>query len=260
MKRVHPRNAAPIGSASRRSRRFVVTLAVVGIISLTVAAIAAYGFGPKHGKDGEPAAGHAAQSTAAASTAPASFARVRTTKAGKKQHPARRHKPFHRKPDRPAAQPKIVNGNPIHHPAPGTGGNTPNDDYHPAGKASEADAGSGSGGVTNPCALVTPRQARAITGKRVVAKFAPLGPTCVYQVGSSKAQITVAIELAVFSKLKAHIRNLSAFKVDGHTAYCGVYGSRVTYVLMGRDRILAISGPCSVGAKFAAVATPRLAG
>lgn len=258
MKHVHDRKAGSTSRpAHRRSRRFLLALASLGIISLTVA-IAAYGVTSKKSKEAGGGAAQGAQSALTVSTATAAPVTAHHAKAVKKRlHRVHHRQPSHGTPARVAAQPKIITGNPVHHAAPGTGGKVGNDDYQPAGKASEADSGNGTNGVTNPCTLVTRAQAQAITGMNVKAVFAPLGPTCVYQVGA-KTQITVALQLAVFAKLRQHIHKLSSFNVDGHAAYCGVYGSPVTYVLMSRDRLLTISAPCTVGAKFAAAAAPRL--
>jgi hypothetical protein len=152
------------------------------------------------------------------------------------------------------AAPKITTGNRVHRPAPGTGGNAVNDD-RPAGKASEAD--SGTNGPVNPC-LVSRDQAEGFTGTSVARpKVAPLGPTCVYTAKGGKT-VTVAVEMAVFSKLKPHLQRLSTYRLSGHAAYCGIYGAPITYVLLPNDRVLTISAPCDVGKKFASVALAKL--
>jgi hypothetical protein len=153
-----------------------------------------------------------------------------------------------------SAAPKIVRGNPVHRPAPGTGGNSANDD-RPAGKASAAD--SGTSGPKDPC-LVSRAQAQAFTGTRVAApKLAPLGPTCVYTAKGGKV-VTVAIESTVFGKLKPHIQKLTHYTVGKYAAYCGVYGSPNTYVVLPQDRILVVAAPCDVGRKFATAAVAKL--
>lgn len=153
-----------------------------------------------------------------------------------------------------SAAPKIVRGNPVHRPAPGTGGNSVNDD-RPAGKASAAD--SGTTGPKNPC-LVTRAQAQAFTGTRVAApKLAPLGPTCVYTAKGGKV-VTVAIESTVFGKLKPHIQKRTHYTVGKYAAYCGVYGSPNTYVVLPQDRVLVVAAPCDVGRKFATAAVAKL--
>jgi hypothetical protein len=160
----------------------------------------------------------------------------------------------HRQGAKHRAAPKIVRGNPVHRPAPGTGGSSVNDD-RPAGKASAAD--SGTNGPKDPC-LVSRGQAQAFTGTRVAApKLAPLGPTCVYTAKGGKV-VTVAIESAVFGKLKPHIRKLRQYAVGKYAAYCGVYGSPNTYVVLPQDRVLVVAAPCDVGRKFATAAVAKL--
>ncbi len=152
------------------------------------------------------------------------------------------------------AAPKITHGNPVHRPAPGTGGDAINDE-HPSGKASAAD--SGKLGPANPC-LVSRAQAETFTGTTVAApKVAPLGPTCVYVAHGGK-MVTLAVEQTVFSKLRPHVHKLSGYTIRGSRAYCGIYGSPNTYVLLPRDRVLVVSAPCDVGKRFATAALARL--
>lgn len=150
--------------------------------------------------------------------------------------------------------PKIIVGNPVRRPARGTGGSTYNDE-HRSGKVSATPGF----GPSNPCALVTRAQAQAFTHRPVAApKLAPLGPTCVYHELGAHVQVTLAVEAAVFSTLKPHIQHLSRFTVGGRTAYCGVYGSPVTYVVLSANRLLSILAPCDVGSRFAGAAVPKL--
>ena len=152
---------------------------------------------------------------------------------------------------------KIVKGNPVRHPAKGTGGNAITDDT-PSGKASAADSGVG-GKANDPCSLVSRSQARTFAGRPVAApKLAPLGPTCVYHELGANAQVTVAVESAVLSKLTAHMQKLTHSTIAGRHAYCGVYGSPVTSVPPSGPQVLSIVGPCDVGARFAAAALPKL--
>ena len=152
------------------------------------------------------------------------------------------------------AAPRIVHGNRVRRPARGTGGNTVNDD-NPAGKASAAD--SGKLGPANPC-LVSRTQAESFTGTSVAApKVAPLGPTCVYLAKGGK-MVTLAVEQTVFAKLKPHIHKLSSYTVRGSRAYCGIYGTPITYVLLPRERALVVSAPCDVGKRFATAALAKL--
>ncbi len=152
------------------------------------------------------------------------------------------------------AAPKITRGNPVHRPAPGTGGNAANDE-NPAGKASAAD--SGTVGPANPC-LVSRADSERFTGTAVAApKIAPLGPTCVYVAKGGKT-VTLAVEQTVFAKLKPHIRKLTSYTIGATHAYCGVYGSPITYVLLPRERVLVVAAPCDVGKRFATAALAKL--
>lgn len=167
-------------------------------------------------------------------------------------------KVVHRKANERYAPPRIVKGNPVQRPAPGTGGNTANDE-NPPSKASRADSGRPTTyGQPNPCMLVSAAQAQAITGKGVAVKEAPLGPTCIYQVSGVTVPITIAVERLSVSTLKPHIKKLSQLNVGGRTAYCGVYGAAVTYVPLSGGRVIHVSAPCAVGTKFAAAALPKL--
>jgi hypothetical protein len=157
------------------------------------------------------------------------------------------------------APPRITRGKVVQKPAEGTGGNTPNDD-NPARKASNADSGGRPtiAGQPNPCALVSAAQMQSITGRSVNVAEAPLGPTCIYELSGVKAPVTVTVERLNLPGLKPHISNLSQFKISGHDAYCGRYGSPVTYVPLSGGLVLNVTAPCSVGSKFAAVALTKL--
>ena len=157
------------------------------------------------------------------------------------------------------APPKVTKGNSVQRPFAGTGGATANDD-NPAGKASRADSGGRptTSGQPNPCALVTGAQAQGFTGKAVVMKEAPLGPTCIYHVSGENTSVTIAVERLHFSALKPHIEKLSQVSIGGRAGYCGVYGAGVTYVPLTGNRVLNVSAPCAVGTKFAAAALPKL--
>jgi hypothetical protein len=164
-----------------------------------------------------------------------------------------------RKARRRSAAPQITRGNPIQRPAAGTGGDVANDD-NPAAKGSRADSGPSMSKTPNPCALVSQAQVQTFTGKRLAApKEAPLGPTCIYQEsGAHAATVTVVVESLVFSQLKPHVKKLAQSRIGGQTAYCGVYGATTTFVPLSRKRVLSITAPCPVGAKFAAAALPKL--
>lgn len=156
----------------------------------------------------------------------------------------------------------VTNAVVTHRPLHGTGGSEINDD-----NPGSADAPHGSGktdvrpaaGRTNPCTLVSRAQAQAIVGEPIASmQEAPLGPTCIYQPAGSKSFVTLAIEPINLPKVLAHVRGYSEAHIKGHTADCGVYGQPTTFVALPRAGVLTITGPCAIGAKFAATALPRL--
>jgi hypothetical protein len=140
--------------------------------------------------------------------------------------------------------------------APGTGGDSANDD-----NPTRADVGSNDGdsGEVKPCKLVTQAQAQAIVGHPIGApQEAPLGPTCIFQSKGSASAITLAVESIDFVSIRAHMRGRRRVEVAGHRAYCGYYGQQMTYVLLSGGRVLNVTAPCSLGLRFAAAALPHL--
>ena len=259
----HPMTASP----RRRQRLALPSVALAGVVSLVALA----------GCGGSSKAPSASSSTAAAQvqapavtsspavsseSAAATTSSSRATKSERhsraSEHHAARSSHARAQVIKSTTTEKITKGNPVHKPAAGTGGNTVNDD-NPTGKASFADSGTGAGGTTNPCNLVSQSQASTFTGKPIgKPRLAPLGPTCVYEELSGKTEVTMALQLAAFAKLKPHIHDLSTVTISGHVGYCGVYGTPIMYVPMAQDRLLSISASCSVGTKFAAAALPKL--
>lgn len=260
--RQHSMTASP----RRRQRLALPSVALAGVVSL----VALAGCG---GSSNTPAASSSTASAqvpapAASSSSAASSptAQATTSSHAKKSKGASRAAVHHAARSTHArthavtssSTVKITRGNPVHKPARGTGGNSVNNE-NPTGKASFADSGSGATGSTNPCRLVSQSQASSFTGKSIgKPRLAPLGPTCVYQELGGKTEVTMALQLAAFAKLKPHIHDLSTVTIAGHTGYCGIYGTSIMYVPMAQDRLLSISAPCSVGTKFAAAALPKL--
>ena len=266
----HPMNASP----RRRRRRAVPSVALAGVVSLV--ALAGCGGSSKAPSASSSTAAAQVQAPASSSTPAVSSQSSQTgTSSHAKKSKAVTHAKAHARASahhgkgaaHTSAQVikstptlKVTKGNPVHKPAPGTGGNTVNDD-NPTGKASLADSGSGTGAgnTTNPCTLVSQSQASSFTGKSIgKPRVAPLGPTCVYQELGGKTEVTMALQMAAFAKLKPHIHNLSTVTIAGHTGYCGVYGTPIMLVPMAQDRLLSISAPCTVGTRFAAAALPKL--
>lgn len=260
-----PVTAAPSLDRSRSLRqRSSIRVACAGAIAATALLAAACGSSstaPGAAGEGVQAAvaptGSVVQSTATISHLPASTVHERTaTDRGTRESVVDRR--AQRAPDEDYAPPRITKGKVLQHPVHGTGGNSVNDD-NPGAKGSFADSGRPStNGEPDPCTLVSAARAEAITGRSVKLTEAPLGPTCIYQLSGARNPVTVAVERLRFSTVQKHIKWLSKSKVSGQTAYCGKYGSTVTYVPLSGQRVLDISASCQIGAKFAAVAVPAL--
>jgi hypothetical protein len=114
--------------------------------------------------------------------------------------------------------------------------------------------------IINPCALVTRGEAQSILGATVLApRQAPLGPTCIYQTGSHRAFVTLAVELSSFAKLPRQQSSLRKFSGVGRPAYCGgTTGATGLFVRLGANEVLTVTGPCQTGGRFAAHALARL--
>jgi hypothetical protein len=265
-------DSAPSHGPRRSSAVKLVCAGALSVAALLVAGCGSASTAPSASGDSVaavsvPTSGETTHGLARGAARPASLGKVRHTRVNERHAPPKQPKANerHAPPKQPKANeryapPKITKGNPVQRPIAGTGGSTANDD-NPAGKASRADSGGRptTRGVPNPCALVTVAQAHALTGKAVAVSEAPLGPTCIYrESGAKAATVTVAVQRLQFSALKPHIQKLSELTIAGRSAYCGVYGTAVTYVLLPGHRALSISAPCAVGTKFAATALSKL--
>jgi hypothetical protein len=117
-----------------------------------------------------------------------------------------------------------------------------------------------SSGQPNPCRLVSVAEVKSISGQTITSSLeAPLGPTCVYKVSNSKANITVAVESSNVSQITRHMTKRQQLTVQGHSAYCGQLGSQMLFVPLSGGRFLHVTAPCSVAQRLAAVALSRLA-
>jgi hypothetical protein len=114
--------------------------------------------------------------------------------------------------------------------------------------------------AANPCRLVSLSEAHSLTGGAVVgAMEAPLGPTCVYRAGGSKATITLAVEPARVSQIQRQMKKRQRLIVRGRTAYCGTLGTQMLFVPVRPGEVLNVTAPCSIAKRFATVAIGRLA-
>jgi hypothetical protein len=111
----------------------------------------------------------------------------------------------------------------------------------------------------NPCRLVSVAEAKVITGGAIAASAeAPLGPTCIYKLVSSKADVTLAVESLSVSQATSHMAKRQYVTVRGRRAYCGNLGAPMLYVPLSGGQILHVTAPCSVAQRFAALALGRL--
>ena len=112
----------------------------------------------------------------------------------------------------------------------------------------------------NPCQLVSVHEAESITGGMIVNRVeAPLGPTCIYTLSTSKAPITMAVQSQSFSQVTRNLAKRQSVKLRGHQAYCGNLGAQMLWVSLGKGKLLHVTAPCSVAQRFAALALNRLA-
>lgn len=107
-----------------------------------------------------------------------------------------------------------------------------------------------------PCGLISHSEVTAILGGPVRATLEPLGPTCVY--AEPERVVTVVVEKTRFASLRRHARKASRIRVAGHAGWCLRYGSTSVAVRLAAGRVLHVTGPCAVAARFAARALRRV--
>jgi hypothetical protein len=113
--------------------------------------------------------------------------------------------------------------------------------------------------VVNPCTLVSVTVAETITGGPIAGRVeAPLGPTCIYKRGSSKTDITLAVESASFARVTRGMTKPVMVLVNGRKAYCGTLGTQMLFVPLPDGAVLNVTAPCAVARRFAATALSRL--
>jgi hypothetical protein len=113
----------------------------------------------------------------------------------------------------------------------------------------------------NPCGLASLSEVQSIVGARITGHtVAPLGPTCVFKFGTSKAAITLAVETLSFTKITRQMRVGRRLTVAGRVAYCGVLGRQMLFASLGNGRVLNVTAPCAVAERLAAVTVGRIRG
>lgn len=113
---------------------------------------------------------------------------------------------------------------------------------------------------TNPCSLVSLREAESVAGAAVTGQVeAPLGPTCIYRSSHAKRDITLAVEPLNFSQVTQHLPKRTSVTVAGREAYCGRLGTEVLYFPLAGRTLLTVTAPCRIAQRFAAIAAGHLA-
>jgi hypothetical protein len=236
------------GSTNRPSRR-IGGAAFVSLVACA-AAIAVAGCGGS-------GATTTGQSSAAPASASGSVSQTASTAASAQTHTTQ-HSTRGAKSETARREGRVLSGNAVQRPAPGTGGGTLNDD-NTKQVASHSDSGTQVfGNEPNPCRLVPQADAESIIGQPIgVPRMVPLGPTCLYQTHGARSPITLSVQVLNFSKIEPHMRKVTRLRIRGLNAYCGTYGRPMTFVPLGRT-VLNVTAPCSVGALMAAEAVSRL--
>lgn len=113
----------------------------------------------------------------------------------------------------------------------------------------------------NPCSLVRRAEATTIVQGRITFLHnAPLGPTCVYGVkGMPRLKVvTLSVETTNLATLLKHRKTVAHLKLRGRNAYCVNYGSLAMQVGLPGGRVLSVTAPCPIAARFASLALRRL--
>jgi hypothetical protein len=129
----------------------------------------------------------------------------------------------------------------------------------PAAGAKHDEVNASGATTPNPCRLVTRSEASAIVGGPIAGlRTAPQGPTCIYRPRRAKTLITLALQPMSLSAARRRGTKLTRVALRGHKAVCLNYGSLVTLVPLGGGKVLNVTGPCPIGARFASRALARL--
>jgi hypothetical protein len=112
----------------------------------------------------------------------------------------------------------------------------------------------------NPCTLVSVAEAQTIVGSELTGRIeAPLGPTCIYKLSSSKPGITVTVESLSLSQVTRNMARPKTLIVGSRRAYCGRLGAEMLFAPLAKGRVLNVTAPCAIARRFAALALTRLA-
>jgi hypothetical protein len=126
-----------------------------------------------------------------------------------------------------------------------------------SGRIATAAKNAANSAANSPCKLVTRREASAILGRSIRQSLAPQGPTCIFA-SSRRALVTLSVQQVRIATILKTARVVSHQRVGGRTVYCLKAGAQGTYVPLGAQGVLSITGACTTGARFARKALSRV--
>ncbi len=85
------------------------------------------------------------------------------------------------------------------------------------------------------------------------------GPTCIYAARDSKRQVTLVVERIDFDSLRHQAGSAPRIRVGRRSGWCLHYGSTSVAVPLADGRVLDVTGPCPIAARFAARGLARMA-
>jgi hypothetical protein len=110
----------------------------------------------------------------------------------------------------------------------------------------------------DPCLLVSRGAAAEILGASVETTLGAQGPTCIYEPTDSKPQMTLVLEQSNLAGLRHEAAEAKRIQVGAMTGWCLDYGSTSVAAPLPDGRVLHVTGPCGLAARFAAHALGQL--
>jgi hypothetical protein len=129
---------------------------------------------------------------------------------------------------------------------------------YPNGRESD-EVGQSGADPARPCHLVSRSEAAAVLGGDVRVTVGLQGPTCIYAARDSKLQVTLAIERIDLASLRHRAGNAPRIRVGRRSGWCLHYGSASVAVPLADGRVLDVTGPCPIAARFAVRSLDRMA-
>lgn len=120
--------------------------------------------------------------------------------------------------------------------------------------------GAATGEPPNPCKLASQAEVQAIARMPVTRQVeAPLGPTCIYTLRPSAADITLTVEPLSLAQAHRQLQRPSQVTIAGHKGYCGILGRQTLYLSVASGTVLQVTAACPVARRIAATAIGRIA-